>query len=87
MKKALATLALVSTLATAGTIYPTTGIMTTADTFTTATGHEYVLDNPEDLEPGDIVSVLMFNNYTDQITDDVIISIRYSGTLEDYEGR
>ena len=84
MRKTLATLALVTTLATAGTIYPTTGIMTTEDTFTTATGMEYVIDNPKDLEPGDIVSVLMFDNFTDDITDDIIITVRYSGALEHF---
>lgn len=86
MRKTLATLATICTLAAAGTIYPTTGVMVSPDTFRTATGIEYVYEDPEDIIEGDMVSVIMFDNFTpEDIRDDIIITIRYSGISKDYE--
>lgn len=86
MKKTLATLASVFALAAVGTIYPTTGVMISADTFRTASGLEYVYEYTEDIIEGDIVSVIMFDNFTpEDVRDDLIIAIRYSGVASDYE--
>ena len=88
MKHKLAALTLIAGLIANGTIYPATAIITDTNS-TTATlemtnGHLYQVDK-EDNEKGDIISLIMFNNGTEDITDDIILTYRYSGTLEHFE--
>lgn len=84
-KKFLAALA---ALTVAGIIYPQTYIVTDVDyeadtvEITTATGYTYEFSGTEDWIKGDLCSCLMFNNYTTDITDDVILATHYSGTCE-----
>lgn len=85
MKKAFAALALATAMAAAGFIYPDTMEITALDrendvvTLETATGFIYEMDGCEDYSPGDLVSVLMWSAGTKNVTDDAIISARYSG--------
>lgn len=83
MKKLIAALIAAASLASAGLIYPTTMQITKIDgdlvTMETATGFAYEMLGAEDYEAGDLISVLMFNNGTKYITDDVILSVQYSG--------
>ena len=76
-------LALALTLVGAGLIYPSTmEIISIQDDevyLITATGHVFAMTGAEDYEVGDLVSLIMFSNGTPFITDDEIISARYSG--------
>lgn len=87
-KKFLAALA---ALAVAGIIYPQTYIVTDVDyeadtvEITTATGYTYEFSGTEDWIEGDLCSCLMFNNYTTDITDDTIITVRYAGSTEMFD--
>lgn len=90
IKKAVVTLAAVVQIAAAGLIYPATMEVIDVDraadlvTMETATGHAYQMTGAEDYDRGDLVAVLMWSSYTETITDDVIISARYSGyTVEE----
>lgn len=92
MKKTLAVLLTVASLASAGTIYPTTCIITNCDeqndtvTINTGTGITYEFEGVEDYNQGDLVSCIMFDNFTpDDIRDDVIIAKRYGGSFELFE--
>ena len=82
MKKLLATIA---AIIAAGLIYPTTMQVTDIDynndvvTVETATGFVYQFEGTEDYTEGDLVSCIMFSNGTADITDDMILSVRYSG--------
>ena len=86
MKKFLATLAAVIA---AGLIYPQTMVVTDVDyatdivTIETATGFTYQFEGTEDYTEGDLVSCIMYNSKTTNITDDVILSVRYSGFYMD----
>lgn len=79
MKKLLATIAAVIA---AGLIYPTTMVVTDVSndlvTMETATGFVYQMQ-ADDYEKGDLVSLVMFSNGTSNITDDIILTARYSG--------
>lgn len=85
LKTALVTLAAVVQIAAAGLIYPTSAAIVEIDraadlvTMETATGHIYQMTGAEDYERGDLVALLMWSSYTETITDDVIISARFSG--------
>lgn len=85
MKNLLAALGIVSALATSGLIYPTAMTVTDLDysadivTMETSTGFVYEMYGCEDYAPGDIVALVMWSNGTDVITDDIIITARYSG--------
>lgn len=83
MKKLAACLALVLTLIASGTIYPSTMEVEkiSGDTvlLSTSTGYIYEMHGAEDYEEGDLVSVIMFTNGTEKITDDVIVAARWSG--------
>lgn len=46
------------------------------------TGHFYVWGNCEDWEPGDIASAIMNDNGTADVTDDIIVTLKYSGYTE-----
>lgn len=82
MKKLLATIA---AIIAAGLIYPTTMVVTDVNystdvvTIETATGFTYEFEGTEDYTEGDLVSCIMYNNKTKDITDDVILTVRYSG--------
>lgn len=82
MKKILSFLA---AIIAAGLIYPTTMLVTDIDyttdvvTIETATGFIYQFEGAEDYIKGDLVSCIMFSNGTADITDDMILSVRYSG--------
>ena len=86
MKKFLATLAAVIA---AGLIYPTTMVVTDVDystdivTIETSTGFQYQFEGTEDYTKGDLVSCIMYNNKTTNISDDVILTVRYSGFYMD----
>ena len=79
MKKLLATIA---AIIAAGLIYPATMIVTDVSgdlvTMETATGFIYQM-HADDYEKGDLVSLVMFSNGTTDITDDIILTARYSG--------
>jgi len=84
MNKTLATLAAISALAASGLIYPATMKVVNVNNgvadLMTATGHLYQIE-AEDYVPGDLVSLVMWSNGTEEITDDAIISHRYSGFI------
>ena len=72
-------------------IYPQTYIITEIDkandliTIETCTGYEYQFYGVEDYYEGDLVSCIMYTNGTETITDDVILTHRYSGVTQFYE--
>ena len=87
MIKNITAIATAAALAAAGTIYPTTCIVTDTQndivTMSTAEGFLYQFEGVEDNYEGDLISCLMFNNFTpDDIRDDIILSHRYSGYTE-----
>ena len=69
-------------------LYPMTGIVTelneTDDTVTveTATGFRFAFYGVEDWQIGDFASCIMYDNGTDEITDDAILTVRYAGHFE-----
>lgn len=94
MKKMLltaATAAGISAAIAAGGMYPTTCIITDVNevsdvvTMSTCEGFEYQFEGIEDYFEGDLVSCIMFNNFTPDIADDVIISQQYTGTPKMFE--
>lgn len=78
---------LIALIASAG-IYPATGTVTEVDkasdtvTFTTTNGHSFSFSGCEDWASNDLVSALMWDAGTPQVSDDVILSARYSGIAE-----
>lgn len=90
VRKWIAILASTMVLLANGIIYPATAIVTQVDyetdivTVQKATGFTYEFEGVEDLQVGDVMSLLMFNNGTgDTIVDDIVISARYSGFVAD----
>ena len=92
MKKLGITLAIIGALVIAfcsgvitlrSLVYPATMVVDEIDSdtvvFRTSTGHLYVMTGAEDWEVGDMSSLLMFSKGTDVITDDIILTARYSG--------
>lgn len=75
---------LVALIASCG-LYPTQGTVCEVDSksdivsFQTATGHIYSFYGAEDWEEGDRLAAIMFDNYTETVTDDAIITTRYCG--------
>lgn len=69
-------------------LYPATCMVTEMDkandtvTITTATGFDYQFKGIEDWTEGDLVSVIFYNNGTENITDDIILDTRYAGYFE-----
>lgn len=64
-------------------IYPETAIITeikddvvTAECFN---GNQFQFIGAEDYMVNDVVSMLMYGNNTDIITDDIILKVKYSG--------
>lgn len=72
-------------------LYPQTFVVTEIDYdedvvyMETSTGMIFSFDEVEDFQVGDIVSAIMWNCGTPNITDDAIISYKYSGTVRDFE--
>lgn len=67
-------------------VYPETMIITEVNqaenivTAETATGYVYSFCGSEDYTTGDIISLIMSDNGTaDNITDDIILAVQYSG--------
>ena len=56
----------------------------TNDTVTveTATGFRFAFYGVEDWQIGDFASCIMYDNGTDEITDDAILTVRYAGHFE-----
>lgn len=72
-------------------MYPQTAIVVSTNesqnllTLMTGTGHVFIYETPiEDWLPGDICSMIMDNRGTEDVRDDEIRNIRYSGRPEDY---
>ena len=92
IKDLTAILLVVLTLIASQLIYPTTLVITELDYDTntvyleTSTGIAYCMTGCEDYVIGDLVSVLMFSNNTEYISDDTILSARYSGWFITPEG-
>ncbi len=42
-------------------------------------GYLYSFEGAEDYEVNDKVACIMFDNFTDVITDDIIVNVRYEG--------
>ena len=65
--------------------YPETAVVTEIKsdivTVTTFTGNEFQFSGVEDWMVGDIVSMIMNGNNTDDVKDDEIISVKYSGFM------
>ena len=82
MKKALLTIAAIISAAQVGLIYPATmeviDIREDIAVLETATGHVYEI-GAEDYEIGDLVSMILYSNGTENITDDIVIASRFSG--------
>ena len=92
MTKTLTAIAIAAGLAAAGTIYPQTSIITNCDaqkdlvTMDTGTGILYQFYGVEDYSEGDLISCIMFDNFTpDDVRDDVILSVRYAGYTEMFD--
>lgn len=73
------------------TLYPQTAIVVSTNesqnilNLMTATGHVFTYETPiEDWLPGDICSMIMDSRGTEDVRDDEIRNIRYSGRPEDY---
>lgn len=66
--------------------YPQAYIVTEVDyatdmvEITSTTGFVYTFYGTEDWIVGDLCSCIMFDNGTENITDDIIVTCRYSGT-------
>lgn len=41
-------------------------------------GHVWAFEGSEDYDINDYVSLIMYNNGTDEVVDDIIISVRYN---------
>lgn len=84
-KKIILAVLSATALLKSGILYPTTMQVIDLDykndivTVENATGFTYQFYGCEDYYVDDLVSMVMFNNGTDIITDDIIISARYSG--------
>jgi len=82
MKKALLTIAAIVSAAQIGLIYPATmeviDIQEETAILETATGHIYEI-GAEDYEIGDFVSMILYSNGTENVTDDIVIASRFSG--------
>jgi len=90
VRKKIAVLASVMILLAEGIIYPAVGVVTRINyetdivTVQRANGHVYEFEGVEDLLEGDVMALLMFNNFTgNTIEDDEVISARYSGFTKD----
>lgn len=66
-------------------LYANCGTVTAIDrendsvTFTDSTGHAWMFSGVEDWQLGDTVAAIMNDNGTTNVTDDIIVSVRYCG--------
>lgn len=73
--------------ATAPALYPMTTVVIETDdkndvvTCVDFNGNEWAFDGVEDWAVGDIASMIMCDNGTDEIYDDIICDVRYSGWI------
>ena len=91
MKKISAVVALVLALVLCGSacadLYPTTARVTKVDrsadlvTVETVTGLLFTFEGCEDWEEGDCCSLLMDDNGTDSVLDDLVLDAIYSGWI------
>lgn len=71
-----------------GLLYPETMIVTEIDetqdlvTLECANGNQFQFYGVEDYFEGDLVSLIMYNNGTAEVYDDMILSARYAGTVD-----
>lgn len=83
MKRIVVVAALCAALASSSLFYPATMVVDSIDgdtvTLATATGYLYEMAGAEDYEIGDVVSAIMYTAGTPGITDDAIVTARYSG--------
>ena len=73
-----------------GNLYPDCGVVVeTTDewvVFLLQNGHEFAFENEDhDWFAGDLVSVVFDDMSTEEITDDVIVNVRYSGFISKNE--
>ena len=91
IKNKIALLGLLFSLCSQNVIYSNSYIITDIDykndlvTISTTTGIEYQFFGCEDYMTGDIISCIMFTNYTEIVTDDIILHNEYSGTIENFK--
>lgn len=48
-------------------------------TIESSTGNRFQFFGADDYDDGDLVAVLMFSNWTEQVTDDMILRVKYAG--------
>lgn len=74
---------LLGTLSLVNSVYPTTMSVDSIDgdvvTLRTSTGLYYQMTGAEDYEVDDLCSLLMYDNHTESVLDDVILRARYCG--------
>lgn len=69
-------------------IYPETAIIqevnynTDVVTVQTLNGNTFQFEGIEDYQAGDIVSMIMDSKKTPEVTDDIILSVKYSGYIQ-----
>ena len=69
-------------------LYPMTAVVTKLDReldlvyCTEFNGMIWAFEGVEDWDVGDIVSMIMADNGTEQVIDDIIVQTRYSGYIE-----
>lgn len=93
MKRFIIALVILLTIATtaAAETYPQTFIVIETDqatdllTLETFTGFTYQAYGIEDYMTGDIVAAIMEDNNTDDITDDAIMQLRYTGYVDGWQ--
>lgn len=89
--KSASLIALIFQLATSGIIYPMTTVVDTTNVqtdeifFLDTNGNRWCKREIEDWCEGDLAALLMFNNFTEDISDDIIIGARYNGSLFDFQ--
>ena len=89
--KSASLIALIFQLASSGIIYPMTTVVDKCDTqtdkifFRDTNGNRWCEKEIEDWCEGDLAALLMFNNFTEDISDDIILGARYNGSLSDFQ--
>lgn len=90
IKAKAAALAAAIALIGSGAIYPQTAAVTAVEvideqekvykvTVETASRYQYSYYGDGDIEPGDLLSLIMWDNMSKTITDDTILKIKYTG--------
>ena len=89
MKKLIASLSATLLLIAKGSIYPQSFLLTKVEvqpdysavlTMQSRDGNTWKFDGDTDCEPGQVMAAIMFDGFTpDDLTDDTILSLRWSG--------